>query len=254
MKNFLLSIIVLIGLNMNAQGVFFLHGINVPQENASIFEQRETQYLSELAQDEVDADRMAAWILLKRVNSIGNPSDYKYNYIWVHRFKDIKQMVERKPFWQNMESEFGDISNFIWGDIGATESGRYYWKVEGEIPSEKVSKFVILNGAKPTDIEKLIKTSTEIANKVFKKNMKKSGIKSWGVASKIIPINSNTNPNTILFWDGYDNMEGIMGHLANEAAMSDIPEDMKKEVFSYIPDGWGWRSVWQIIASTSIKQ
>ena len=48
-----------------------------------------------------------------------------------------------------------------------------------------------------------------------------------------------------------NDMEGIMGHLANEAAMADIPESSLNEIFSYMPNGWYFRSVWEVIASTS---
>tara|TARA_B100000941_G_scaffold287950_1_gene264012 strand:- start:984 stop:1742 length:759 start_codon:yes stop_codon:yes gene_type:complete len=250
MKKLILLSILLFGISINAQEVFFLHGIKV--ENTENFEQREIQYLSELAQDEVDEGRMVRWILLRKVNSIGNPDESKYNYMWVHRFADIKQMVNRKPFWQNMEAKFGDVSNFIWGsNVGSSSSGRYFWKIEGEIPQQEPSKYVILNTATPSDVGKVVELTNNIANKYFKKNMKKSGIKGWGVASKIAPVHHKNSPATIFFWDAYNDMEGIMGHLANEAAISDVPESMVNELYTYMPDGWNFREVWEVIASTS---
>ena len=113
MRKLILLSIFLFSISITAQGVFFLHGVKV--NNTKDFEQREIQYLSQLAQDEVDDGRMVAWILLRKVNSIGNPDESKYNYMWVHRFSDIKQMVNRKPFWENMEAKFGDVSN-LFGD------------------------------------------------------------------------------------------------------------------------------------------
>ena len=56
---------------------------------------------------------------------------------------------------------------------------------------------------------------------------------------------------TIFFWDSYDSMEGAMGHLANQAAISDVPESMVNELFTYMPNGWYFRSIWEVIASTS---
>ena len=89
-----------------------------------------------------------------------------------------------------MEAKFGDVSNFIWGsDVGVTSSGRYFWKIEGEIPQQEPSKYVILNAAVPTDVNKVVELSSNVANKVFKKNMRKSGIKGWGVATKIADSN-----------------------------------------------------------------
>ena len=250
MRKLILLSIFLFSISITAQGVFFLHGVKV--NNTKDFEQREIQYLSQLAQDEVDDGRMVAWILLRKVNSIGNPDESKYNYMWVHRFSDIKQMVNRKPFWENMEAKFGDVSNFIWGsDVGVTSSGRYFWKIEGEIPQQEPSKYVILNAAVPTDVNKVVELTNNVANKVFKKNMRKSGIKGWGVATKIAPVHHKNSPATIFFWDAYNDMEGIMGHLANEAAISDIPESSINEIFSYMPNGWYFRSVWEVIASTS---
>ena len=151
-----------------------------------------------------------------------------------------------------MEAKFGDVSNSIWGsDVGVTSSGRYFWKIEGEIPQQEPSKYVILNAAVPTDVNKVVELSSNVANKVFKKNMRKSGIKGWGVATKIAPVHHKNSPATIFFWDAYNDMEGIMGHLANEAAMADIPESSINEIFSYMPNGWYFRSVWEVIASTS---
>ena len=37
--------------------------------------------------------------------------------------------------------------------------------------------------------------------------MRKSGIKGWGVASKIAPVHHKNSPATI-FWDAYNDMEG----------------------------------------------
>ena len=42
-----------------------------------------------------------------------------------------------------------------------------------------------------------------------------------------------------------------MGHLANQAAISDVPESMVNEIFTYMPNGWYFRSIWEVIASTS---
>ena len=81
--------------------------------------------------------------------------------------------------------------------------------------------------------------------------MKKSGLKGWGVASKIAPVHHKNSPATIFFWDSYDSMEGAMGHLANQAAISDVPESMVNELFTYMPNGWFFRSIWEVIASTS---
>ena len=253
MKKLVFVSLFFFSLLTSAQGVFFLHGVKVAQKDAKNFEHREVNYLSKLAQDEVDAGRMSAWILLRSVNSIGDPADLKYNYIWVHRFNDITQMANRKPFWENMEAKFGDVSNFIWSSATTTASGRYYWKIESEIAQQEPSKYVILNAAKPTDLNKMVEISSNIANKVFRKNMKKSGLKGWGVATKIAPVNSNSSPNTVFYWDSYDTMEGVMKHLSNEAAMQDIPNEIACEVDSYIPEGWGFRSVWRVLASTTPK-
>ena len=77
MRKLILLSIFLFSTSITAQGVFFLHGAKV--NNTKDFEQREIQYLSQLAQDEVDDGRMVAWILLRKVNSIGNPEESKYN-------------------------------------------------------------------------------------------------------------------------------------------------------------------------------
>ena len=65
---------------------------------------------------------------LKRVPGIGDASDYKFNYFWVHSFDNIDMMVDRKPFWENFKSKFGvEISSL--GRVNWKGNGRYFLKL-----------------------------------------------------------------------------------------------------------------------------
>ena len=79
MKTFnklILTFLLMFAVNISAQGVFYLHGVRIPQKYQ--------EYFSKLAQDYVNSGKMQGWALLKRVPGIGHAQDYNYNYFWVH--------------------------------------------------------------------------------------------------------------------------------------------------------------------------
>ena len=51
----------------------------------------------------------------------------------------------------------------------------------------------------------------------FQKDMKKEGMASWGMATRIIPQDSDLAP--LFFWDAYENMEQVIDHLMYKAAI-----------------------------------
>ena len=250
MKKYLMVLLTLFSFFLTAQNVFFLHGISVPNQYRKTFESVQVDYLSKMAQDEVDAGRMEGWALLKRVQGIGNSSDYKYNYFWVHSFENIDQMVNRRSFWRNFKSKFG-IERSSLGKVEYGANGRYFFKTVSAFQTGEVGKYVILNDGRPKDLNKAIELS-EKAGKIFEQNAKKHGMTGWGVATTIAPQDMH-NPSNIFFWDIYDSMSGVMKHMAYESVISEVPQEMNMEFSENMPNGFNHRNICEILSITKPK-
>lgn len=66
MKKSLIVLLSLFSICLSAQEVFFLHGVNIPKKDSKIFESIQMEYMSKLAQDEVNAGRMRGWAFVKK--------------------------------------------------------------------------------------------------------------------------------------------------------------------------------------------
>ena len=249
---FIYSILLLTFSNsLLGQTTFLLHGVHVPPKNHANFESQEIEYSSLLAQDFVNSGKLRGWALLKRVSGIGHGQDYKFNYFWVHAFDNIEQMVAHKnsPFWTKFEEKFGFKNSKLKGN-GISKSGTYYFMIQDEF-STGPGKYIILNDGKANNVQTAIDLGKE-TGKIFKKNSKKTGMKGWGVATIIAPQDKHNDSN-IFYWDSYDSLEGVMKHLANQAAVSDIPVDMSTKFLNNLPNGFTHRNVTEVIAQTKPK-
>ena len=251
MKRLLFALLFLISLSISAQGAFMLHGVNIANDDKEAFESIQVKYLSKLAQDEVNAGRMMGWALLKRVPRIGDASDYKFNYFWVHSFENIEQMVDRKPFWTNFKNKFGMDRSSLAG-YKSKGNGTYYFKSITEFQTGDIGKYVILNDGRPNDLQKALSLSKK-AGKIFEKNAKKHGMTGWGVATTIAPQDKH-NMSNIFFWDIYDSMKGVMKHLAYESVIAEVPEEMNNEFNENMPEGFMHRNVCEILVATVPKK
>ena len=95
-KTFLLLLIFTISINAQ-QGLFVFHPVSINQSKLSEFETIQLEYGKKLAQSNVDNGSIEGWILLKKVRGIGNPEPLanKIDYIWVHLYKNVKQLAEK---------------------------------------------------------------------------------------------------------------------------------------------------------------
>ena len=90
MKNYLTIFLLFITIGLFSQEVFYIHTVNIPQENQEHFEKIMTDYVTELAQDEISKGDIKAWYLMKRVPNIGeliqmNQTIYGFMYLIVMR-------------------------------------------------------------------------------------------------------------------------------------------------------------------------
>ena len=243
MKNCFYTLILCLSFIIaNAQEVFMLSPIIVADEDKNDFESMQMKYVTPLAQDAVDGKSMKGWALLKKV-PFGSP-DNKINYMWVAVFDDINQMVNRKQWWLNSESKFGIPSEILYDGYEIEGRGRYVYKTERQIETDTPGKYIILNWATPKDIPKMIDFQDDI-EKHFRKNIIKSGMVEWGMATRIIPQAKDRS--TALWWDIYDSMENAMEHLAGGAALTGLSKEKFSEFNEQVPNGWDNRVIFEFV-------
>ena len=128
------------------------------------------KYVTSMAQDAVKDKSIKQWALIKKVPGIGNP-DNKINYMWVSVFENINQMSNAEAWWIGTEKKFGIPSEVIYeAQEDIERRGRYIYKTERQIITDNPGKYVILNWATPTDINKMIEFQGSI-QKHFEKNI-----------------------------------------------------------------------------------
>ncbi len=247
MKNLFLTLAICLSyIISNAQEVFILSPIIVADEDRGDFESIQTKYVSPLAQDAVDGKSMKGWVLLRKVPGFGNP-DNKINYMWVAVFENIKQMVNSKQWWENTEPKFGISSDILYDGYELEGRGNYVYKTERQIETDVPGKYIILNWATPKDVSKMIDFQANI-EKHFRKNIIKSGMVGWGMATRIIPQAKDRS--TAFWWDIYDSMENTMKHLAGEAALAGLPKERFSEFNEQVPNGWDNRVIFEFVTGT----
>ena len=246
MKNFFYTLILCLSFIIsNAQEVFMLSPIIVEDEDKDDFESIQAKYVSPLAQDAVDAKLMKGWVLLKKV-PFGSP-DNKINYMWIAIFDDINQMVNSKQWWLNSESKFGIPSEFLYDGYEWEGRGTYVYKTERQIETDVPGKFIILNWATPKDVAKMIDFQDDV-EKHFRKNIIKSGMVGWGMATRIIPQAKDRS--TAFWWDIYDSMKNTMEHLAGGAALTGLSKESFEEFNAQVPNGWDNRVIFEFLTGT----
>ena len=222
-----------------------LSPIIVADEDKDDFESIQTKYVTPLAQDAVDGKSMKGWVLLKKA-PFGNP-DNKINYMWVAVFDDINQMVNSKQWWLNSESKFGIPSEILYDGYEWEGRGRYVYKTERQIETGTPGKYIILNWATPKDVAKMIDFQDEV-EKHFRKNIIKSGMVGWGMATRIVPQAKDRS--TAFWWDIYDSMENTMEHLAGGAALTGLSKESFSEFNEQVPNGWDNRVIFEFVTGT----
>jgi len=247
MKNLFLTLTLCLSFIIsNAQEVFILSPIIVADEDKDDFESIQSKYVSPLAQDAVDDKSMKGWVLLKRMAGFGSP-DNKMNYMWVTVFDNINQMVNAKQWWEDTESKYGIPSEILYDGYELEGRGNYVYKTERQIETEAPGKYVIFNWATPKDVAKMIDLQADV-EKHFRKNIIKSGMVGWGMATRIIPRAKDRS--SAFWWDVYDSMENTMEHLAGGSAFEGLSKEHLSEFNENVPNGWDNRVIFEIMTGT----
>ncbi len=243
-KVFLLLLIFTTSLNAQ-QGLFVFHPVSVNDNKLSEFETIQLDYGKQLAQDNVNNGSFEGWILLKKVRGIGNPEPLtnEIDYIWVHLYKNSKQLADKAATWP-YEKKFGKTRSEIYKGIDVESPGQFYYKIEKQIQTGNQGKFVLLNWCSPNDLAGCMKKADEISSRFTSDKMAKYGMTDWGMATRIIPQNKPP----LFFWDSYNTMEEVLDHLMFSSIVTDKE---KAEIGEFLPNGWDNRVIYEILASTS---
>ena len=244
MKKILLSGFLLLGFLVTAQQTFVLNPAMVDPDDAENFEILIKKYGKVMAQDAVDSGLIQGWAVLKRVPGMGKVVDEKNNYLWVTVYESPKKYVNRQS-WFNPEKKFGIPGLFSGIDI--KRYGSFVYKTEKRYDNDLNGKFIIFNWTFPKNINTAMKLADKISSS-FKADMKKEGMASWGMATRIIPQDSDLAP--LFFWDSYENMEQIIDHLMFKAAIKNVDQKLLSQLQEELPEGWDKRIVWEFVSKT----
>ena len=242
MKKFLLLLVLLVSSSISSQ-IFVFHPVQVPGDQIETFEKIQTEYVQKIAQDAVDNGNLGAWALLKAFNA----TEDDYNYLWVHLYQDVDQVVDKFSWWSNSEDVLGIKPDILYGDIDAKADRRYFYKMEMAIPNSDQGEWVILNFGNPDNVEQFLKDSEKIVMPHFKRMIPKSGMLGWGVATKITPQGNNPQGgkySTAMTYDVYDNLKNVMLHMAGGAAVEGL------EIDKLNPPNFSIRGIFRVVTGT----
>ena len=242
MKRNILFIFLFTFYSVTSQIAVF-HPVQVPGDQVETFEKIQTEYVQKIAQDAVDKGNLGAWALLKAFNATSED----YNYLWVHLYQDVDQVVDKFTWWANSEEVLGIKPDILYGDIDAKADRRYFYKMELAINGDSDGEWVILNFGNPDNVDQFLKDSEKIVMPHFEKMMNKSGMLGWGVATKITPQGKNSQGGdyaTAMTYDVYDNLKNVMLHMSGGAAIEGLPID------KLTPANFSIRGIFRVITGT----
>ena len=247
MKRLLSLCFLLSSLFVVSQQTFVLNPAMVNPEDAENFEMLIKKYGKQMAKDAVSAGLIQGWALLKRVPGMGKVEDEEINYLWVVAYESPKKYVNRQS-WFNTEKKYGIPGEILFGGIDVERYGSFVYKTEKRYDNNLQAKFIIFNWTFPKNINSAMNLADKISSS-FQKDMKKEGMASWGMATRIIPQDSDLAP--LFFWDAYENMEQVIDHLMYKAAIKNVDQNLLSQLQEELPDGWDSRIVWEFVSSTN---
>ncbi len=242
-KFFLILLFLMVGF-LQAQTIFQLQVVNINTEDSERFEMVEKNYATPLANQAKKNGQIQDWYLMRKVNG-GKASD-QITYIWVHVYKGINQMLNAGSWWDT-QSKFGVPSEVIYGSVERNPYGNFTYKTEKSFDTDRSGKYVIFNWAKPSNMPATLNLANEISDS-FKSNMKKSGMTSWGMATRVYPQGEDFAP--LFFWDGYENLDQALEHLMNKAVLEVVKPEMFEKLFALLPNGFSNRIIMEAITGT----
>ncbi len=197
---------------------------SVPEENIAEFVERETTYWAERAKKAVNEGRLISWRLWRRVGGM-NMDENSYNFVLVNVFAD-KVALEKmyatysaamaSPSQAAKENDTHQLSKSVSSFV-----------MQGRAIAEgsKTGKFVRVNFAKVSDMEKYLAFETKTWKPFVEDLMKKKKVScvGWNVATLLTP-GGTTVPFNAISSDHFDTL--------GEAIQPTVPEGIKGPDFS----------------------
>jgi len=241
MKKLLLLTLVFASNTLFSQIVSF-HPVKVEANQLESFLEIETNHMRKIAQSAVENGDIEGWRLLEMFN----PNPDEYNFMWVNIYKDIKSATSPSSAWWNTSEEVLGIKTSVLMDglKGIKPDKRYIYEVKLQIENSEPSSYVILNFARPNDVNIQIEEMKKFVVPHFKKNMQKFGMVGWGLGTKITPQGKEYS--SMMTWDSYDNLENVMKHLGGYGVIEGLPFDKFSEIIE-----WENRYIMKVISSTT---
>ena len=240
MKKNIFIFFLLLSFVMNAQVVSF-HPVKVKADQLESFLNIETNYMSKIAQKAQDDGDLVGWRLLQLFNA----SSDDYNYMFVNIYKDFDTATSPKAnWWTNSEEVVGIKMDVLFATYQDLEfDKRYFYEVRQQIPNTQAAEYVILNFARPDDVNMQMDETEKYVIPHFKKNMDKHGMVGWGLGTKITPQGKEYS--SMMTWDSYTNLSDVMKHLGGYGVIEGLPFEKFKD-----PLEWENRYILRVIAST----
>lgn len=197
---------------------------SVPEENIAEFVERETTYWAERAKEAVNEGRLISWRLWRRVGGM-NMDENSYNFVIVNLFADkvaLDKMYAAytaamaSPSQAAKENDTHQLSKSVSSFV---MQGRAF--AEGS----KTGKFVRVNFAKVSDMEKYLAFETKTWKPFIEDLMKKKKVScvGWDIATLLSP-GGTTVPFNAISSDHFDTL--------GEAIQPTVPEGIKGPDFS----------------------
>ena len=247
MKKVILFVILALGLQQAQAQYKFLQYRNVPEKNEAEFVKRETQYWSKIAKENIKSGKMLAWSLWKKVGVIGD-SETKPNYLFVNDFKSVADFDTMESGWADPEKVLSDMK------LAAIETNSiskvvatYIMKTEAGIQGEP--KFVVVNYAKPTNIQAFVDENKNLWKPFFEKEQK-NGFKlnGWGLQTVVYP-QGNDVPFSALTWDGFTKISEALDHIqyrpSSQTRFAPIVKDSKMSTIT--PNGFELSPIYELV-------
>ena len=244
MKKVLL-LLLFVCFHLQAQRIFQLQVVNIDPADSEQFEMVEKKFAAVLAQEAKDKGQIADWYLMKK--TFGGRASDKATYIWVHAYDSLDQMVNAWDWWQTQE-KFGVPASIVYGSVERHPVGSFTYKIEKSYDSKRPGKYVIFNWAAPSNLGAAISLADEISSS-FNGNMKKAGMASWGMATRVYPQGSSYDP--LFFWDSYETYPQTLAHLMNQGVLEVVNSEMFDKLFQLIPAGFSKRMIMEAVTGTN---
>ena len=247
MKKVILLAFLAFGMQQAQAQYKFLQYRHVDEKSEAEFVKRETQYWSKIAKENIKSGKMQAWSLWKKVGVNGDPETAP-NFLFVNDFVSLDQFDTLESGWANPEKILPNMK------LAAIETNSFT-KVVGTVITKTEAniegnpKFVVINYAKPTDVQAFVEENTNLWKPFFVKEQK-SGFKlnGWGLQTVVYPQGSDVYFSA-LTWDGFSKLSEALDHIqyrpSSQSRFASIAKESKMNTIT--PNGFEKSPIYELV-------